>query len=174
VVAFGVSDLLSGWGRQYLTRRSTRPCALQLVASGLLLLALLQSIWGYWGFRDVPWSFGKFILALAPLLALVAAVYLINPVPGESAEETADLRAHYFEVSRAIFGLLAVWVALATIVEFVLIDTSLHLGQAVRVAAVTLLVALGFTSSPALHWVGLAALASLQLVFIGVVTPVLD
>ena len=60
IVAFGASELLSGWGRQYIARAEARPYPLQLVASVLLLVALLQTSWGYWGFRFVPWGFGSF------------------------------------------------------------------------------------------------------------------
>ena len=44
VVAVGVSQLLSGWGRLYLTRSTDPPYPLQVTASTLLLVALLQSI----------------------------------------------------------------------------------------------------------------------------------
>ncbi len=70
VVAVGVSQLLSGGGRLYLNRRTAPPYPHQLAASVLLLVALLQSIWGYWAFRDVSWDFGRFLVVLAPLLPL--------------------------------------------------------------------------------------------------------
>jgi len=171
VVAFGVSQLLAGWGRLYLNRANAPPYPLQLAASVLLLIALLQSLWGYWNFRDVEWDFGRFLVVLAPLLPLVGAAYLILPsgAPGTSSNP----REHYLAVHRVIFGLLAVWVLLGTVTEFVLVEAQLHEGQVFRLVAVALLFALGMTSRPALHWVGLVGLGSLQALFVLFVTPTL-
>ncbi len=173
VVAFGVSELLAGFGRQVLERATTRPDPLQIAASLLLLIALLQSLWGYWGFRDVAWGFGHFLLALSPLLSLVGAAYLIMPRAAADGSGLRDPRAHYHAVAPAIFALLAVWVALGTVVELALVDTSLHLGQGVRVAALVLFAGLSRTSRRGVHAVGLAVLAILQLSFAVAVTPTL-
>ena len=170
VVAFGVSELLAGWGRQYLHRGEARPFPLQMVASVLLLVALLQSVWGYWGFREVAWGFGGFLLALSPLLCLVGAAYLLFP----PASSDVPAEQHYFSVSRAIFVLLAAWVALGTVAEWALVETSFHPGQVVRLVAVPMLIGLGFAERPALHWIGFAALAVLQAIFVGTVTPTLS
>jgi hypothetical protein len=82
VVAVGVSQLLSGWGRLYLNRSTASPYPLQVTASALLLVALLQSICGYWGFRNIDWDFRRFIIVFAPLLPLVGVTYLIIPPAG--------------------------------------------------------------------------------------------
>ena len=172
IVAFGASELLSGWGRQYLTRASSKPYPLQLAVSALVFLALIQSLWGYWGFRSVSWDFGSFILALTPLLPIVGAAGIILPPAGDMADQKSP-RQHYESVYRAIFVLLAMWVAFGTLTEVILVDSSLHLGQAARLLGVLILISLSFTSKPAIHWVGLGILAALQLVFVGVVTPTL-
>ena len=78
VVAVGVSQLISGWGRLYLNRATAPPYPLQIVASALLLIGLLQSLWGYWGFRDVSWDFGRFLVVLAPLLPLVGGGLMVT------------------------------------------------------------------------------------------------
>ena len=172
IVAFGASELLSGWGRQYLARADAKPYPLQLVASALLLGALLQTVWGYWGFRSVSWGFGSFLLALLPLLPLVGAAGIIMPPAGQSAAET-DPKQHYLAVYPAVFRLLATWIALGTIAELVLVEASLHLGHAVRLVGVLLLVGLSFTPNPTIHWAGLALLAALQAAFVRMVTPAL-
>jgi hypothetical protein len=174
VVAVGVSQLISGWGRLYLNRHTAAPYPLQVMASVLLLVALLQSIWGYWGFRNVDWDFGRFIAVLSPLLPLVGATYLVIPPEGGTPSASKSPREHYFAVHRVIFSLLAAWVALGTAAELALVEPALHLGQMVRVVAVILLLALGLTVRPALHWAGLAVLVTLQLLFVGIVTPTLD
>ena len=170
IVAFGASELLAGWGRQYLARAEARPYPLQLVASGLLLVALLQTVWGYWGFRSVTWGFGSFLLALLPLLPLVGAAGIIMAPAGQTAAER-DPRQHYLSVYPAVFILLALWVALGTVAELALVESSFHPGQAVRLVAVVLMVALSRTAQPAAHWAGLAFLAALQIVFVRTVTP---
>jgi hypothetical protein len=168
VVAFGVSELLAGWGRSYRNRTTNRPYPLQLAASGLLLLALLQSLWGYWGFREVVWTFWLFLVALAPLLVLAAATFLITP---SSEFPSADAEAHYFDVAPAVFALLAAWVGLGAVAEAGLVESSFHLGQAVRIVATVVLALLSRTSSPRIHWVGLGVLVTLQIAFVRVVTP---
>ncbi len=171
IVAFGASEILSGWGRQYLDRSEARPFPLQLAVSVLLLGALLQTVWGYWGFRAVHWNFGSFLLALLPLLPLVGAAGIVLPPAG--ATDRAEPRAHYFSVCRAIFLLMAAWVALGTLAEFALVEATLHVGQAVRLAAVAMLIALSFSSNEKVHWGGLVLLTALQVSFIRAVTPAL-
>lgn len=172
IVAFGASEILSGWGRQYLGRAKAKPYPLQLVASAVLFGALLQTVWGYWGFRSVSWGFGSFVLALLPLLPLVGAAGIIMPPEANFAAQT-DTRQHYNSVYRAIFSLLALWVVLGTITEIVLVDSAIHLGQVVRIAGVLVLVGLSLTPNPAVHWAGIGLLATLQLVFVRIVTPTL-
>ena len=174
VVAVGVSQLLSGWGRLYLNRNTARPYPLQIMASVLLLVALLQSIWGYWGFRNVTWDFGRFIVVLTPLLPLVGAAYLVIPPASGTVSDSTSPRDHYFAVHRVIFSLLAMWVALGSVAELVLVEPTPHLGHAVRLIGVIVLLGLGLTARPAFHWAGLAVLATLQLLFVRIVTPALD
>jgi len=171
VVAFGVSELLAGWGRSYKNRLISKPYPLQLAATGLVLVALLQSLWGYWGFRDVVWTFWLFLIALAPLLALAATTFLISPSAHAPTVEIVDSKTHYFDVAPAIFVLLAAWVSLGMLAETVLVGMSFHLGKAVRLVAVLLLLFLSRSSNPAIHWVGLSLLAVLQMAFVRVVTP---
>lgn len=172
-VAFGASEILSGLGRQYLYRAEAKPYPLQIVASLLLLVALLQSVWGYWGFREASWGFGGFLLVLLPLLPLIGAAYLVMP-PGGQATAPVDPEAHYLSVYRAIFALLAAWVVLGTVAELAMVEPTLHPGQGVRLAAVVLLLGLGSTSNAKLHWIGFGFLVALQIAFVRTVTPVLD
>ncbi len=171
VVAFGVSELLAGWGRSYRNRLISRPYPLQMAATGLLLVALLQSLWGYWGFRDVVWTFWLFLVALAPLLTLAATTFLISPTARAPTVEIVDSKTHYFDVAPAIFILLAAWVSLGMLAESILVGMSFHLGQAVRLITLLLLLSLSRSSNPAIHWVGLSLLAVLQMAFVRLVTP---
>jgi energy-converting hydrogenase Eha subunit H len=173
ITAFGASELLAGWGRLYLGRAETKIFPLQLAASGLLFVALIQSLWGYWGYRDVSWGFGNFMVALLPLLPLVGAAGIVLPQAGRLSIH-ASPKEHYESVYKAIFILLALWVGLGTVTEWVLVDTSFHVGQVIRVLGVLMLVGMTFTSKLTIHWVGLVLLAILQLLFVSIVTPILD
>jgi hypothetical protein len=121
----------------------------------------------------VSWDFGRFLIVLAPLLPLVRATYLVIPPAVGTSIEPLSPREHYHAAHRMVFALLAAWVALGTVAELALVEPALHLEQLVRLLAVTLLLALGSTARPALHWAGLVVLVNLQLFFIRIVTPVL-
>lgn len=97
VVAFGVSRLLAGWARQYVFRVQTPMYALQVAASALMLVGLLQSTWAFWWARDVPWTFGTFFLMLLTQLALVGASALIHP----PVDRSSSIRDYYFDVRPA-------------------------------------------------------------------------
>jgi len=170
IVAFGASELLSGWGYVYLNRVACKPYALQLVSSVLLFFALIQSLWGSWGFRSVSWDFVTFVIALLPLLPIVGAAGIILPRATTSGQEV-DSRQHYESVYHAVFSLLALWIVLCAIAEIMLLEATLHVGQFSRLLGTLILLGLCFTSKPVVHWVGLVALTTLQLVFVGVVTP---
>jgi hypothetical protein len=172
VVAFGVSEILAGWGRQFLERDRVRPYPLQLFASFLLLILLLQSLWGYWNFRDVHWTFPRFLAVLAPLLVLSSVTFLITPSLRGKAEVL--VRDHYLGTRRVVFLLLAACVALGTVAEVIVVDPRLHVGQAIRGVAVVLFCWLAVTRNEGVHWAVLCLLLVLQAVFIGSVTPELE
>ena len=113
------------------------------------------------------------MLALFPLLSLVGAAGFVLPEAGRKSIRMTP-KDHYESVYKAIFILLAIWIGLGTVTELVLVGTSFHMGQVIRVLAVLMLVGMTFTSRLTIHWIGLVFLAILQLVFVGIVTPPLD
>ncbi|MEM9174313.1 MAG: hypothetical protein AAGC67_03700 [Myxococcota bacterium] len=163
VSAFAISQLLSGWARQWTYREVQPPYALHTVSTLLFLIALVQSIWGSWAYRDVPWSFGPFLVYFASTLPLAGAAALIHP-PIATSEETS-IRAHYFSNGRAAYLLIAVWIALAGLLEWLLVDhlgqfsESMALLQGIRFVAAIILTIQSISRSPRVHWVGLGLLA---------------
>ncbi|MCR9093988.1 MAG: hypothetical protein NXI30_07215 [bacterium] len=169
VTAFAVSQVLAGWGRQFALRESQPPYALHTVSSILFLITLVQSIWGSWIYRDVPWTFGTFLVYFASTLPLAGAAVLIHP-PATWADSTS-LRAHYFSSGRAAYLLIAIWIAMAGLLEWLLTD---HLGRygentgqllAVRILTASVLTIQSASRNPKVHWAGLTLLVSILLFF---------
>jgi hypothetical protein len=169
VTAFAVSQVLAGWGRQFALRESQPPYLLHTVSSILFLITLVQSIWGSWIYRDVPWTFATFLVYFSSTLPLAGAAVLIHP-PAASAESTS-IRSHYFSSGRAAYLLVAIWIAITGWLEWLLTD---HLGRygehtalvlAVRVLTGSVLTIQSASRSPKVHWVGLTLLASIFLFF---------
>ncbi len=165
VTAFAVSQVLSGWGRQFALRETQPPYALHTASSVLFLVTLVQSIWGSWIYRDVPWTFGTFLVYFASTLPLAGAAVLIHP-PAASAESTS-IRAHYFSSGRAAYLLIAIWIVMAGWLEWLLTD---HLGRfgentieplAIRALTATILTIQSASRNPKVHWTGLTLLGAI-------------
>jgi len=90
---------------------------LVFVAAFALFLAVL--FWGFWSFRDVAWTFPRFLLVLsAPVLALLMASTLI---PG-STDNVESWRDFYYSVRLTYFSALIVLSFLLAITGTVLLD----------------------------------------------------
>ena len=165
VTAFAVSQILAGWSRQYFHRETQAPYALHTVATVLFLATLVQSIWGSWSLREVPWTFGSFLLYFTTTLPLAGAATLIHP-PAATAAET-PLRDHYFSSGRAAYVMMAVWIVFTGVLEWWLVDyvpvapDEIAVTTGVRVGSVVTLVWLARSERPSHHWVGLGFLAVL-------------
>ena len=122
--------------------------------------------------RDVVWTFGHFLLLMLAQLALVGASALIQPPPDHST----SIRDYYFETRHAVFGLLSAWVIIGGIWETVLSNEALVSGVplavllTIRAVAVLPFAFLAWSNRPSHHWVGYAALALLQIVWVLQVT----
>ncbi len=172
VVAFAISEILAGFGRQFTHRDRVRWSALQLLASFLLLVSLVQALWGYWGYRAVVWTPLRFLVGFAPLLVLSIAAFFITPPV--SAPGVVDARAHYFAMRPVLFPVLGIYIALNGVTEAVLTGFALHPGQVIRLAALLIFAALALSKNATAHGIGLTILFALQLLFTLLVTPTLS
>ena len=102
---------------------------------------------------------------------MAATTFLISPTTRAPTVDIVDSKTHYFDVAPAIFILLVAWMSLGMLAESILVGMSFHLGQAVRLITLLLLLSLSRSSNPAIHWVGLSLLAVLQMAFVRLVTP---
>ena len=90
---------------------------LVFVAAFAFFLAVL--FWAFWSFRDVAWTFPRFLLALTvPVLALLMASTLI---PG-SPDNVESWRDFYYSVRLTYFSALIVLSFLLAITGTVLLD----------------------------------------------------
>lgn len=63
--------------------------------------------WALWSFRDVAWTFPRFVLTLAsPALVYFGSCTLIPEAPGA----VASWRDHYYAVRSRYYGALCAWV----------------------------------------------------------------
>ncbi len=73
----------------------TRRYWIHLVVIGLQLGCVAGGFWGFWSYRDVVWSFPKFLLALSgPGVFYFLATTLVP----ESPSQVASWRDYYYSV----------------------------------------------------------------------------
>lgn len=164
VLALAISEVLSGWGRLIRERHRVRPDLLHLVWSVLVLLMLLQLWWGTWQYRHLTFErFGALLLLVAPSLAMVLATFVLMP----HGERALDLRRHYLESRRWFFGIAAVSIVLLILVDaFVGHQPVVHPENAIRLAAIGVLLVLARSERIALHWAAAGVCVALLVLFL--------
>ena len=151
VIAFAMSETLSGWGQMIRMRDRLRFDPLHAGWSVLSVLLMVQWWWGFWQYRDVPnVTFFGFLALLSEPLTLVLLAFVLTPHPGEL--EGRDLRAEYLRNRRWIFGLAAL-----LLIELALVDALVghqpfwHAENAIRGVGLALLATLAVSSRERLH-----------------------
>lgn len=146
VLSFAAMRLVGGL--PYALER-TRRYPVHLGVLGLLLFSIPIVFWAFWSYRDVTWTFPKFLLGLAsPATMYFLTATLIPENPGE----VPSWREYYYAVRVRYFVaviLLAIIVAVATTI---LID--LPLNHPARLGHATLLgigVVGASTANPRVH-----------------------
>jgi hypothetical protein len=103
VVAFAVSDVLASWGEQIRLRRRIRHYALHTAWSALLLFVMMQVWWSLWALNEqTGWTFPQYLALGVPFLTIALMAYILTP---NLDEAEADIRRHYFDISRWFFSL---------------------------------------------------------------------
>ncbi len=117
LLSFAVARLVFGLPSATLQDRRYWVHLVFVVAFAFFLAALF---WGFWSFRDVAWTFPRFLLALAvPVLALLMASTLIP----ESPENVESWRDFYYSVRLKYFSAWIVLGFLMATSSTFLIDT---------------------------------------------------
>jgi hypothetical protein len=164
VIALGLSEVLSAWGRLLRHRARVRPYWVHGLWSLLIVLLMVEFWWGFWQFRVVAaWSFAGFLAVLAESLVMVLAALVITP--GDFAEGDLDLRTHFYENARLFFVLGAVLLVQLAVVDAVVGGQPfVHVENAFRAAGLGVLVWAALSRSERVH--GALALAALGLLLV--------
>jgi hypothetical protein len=173
IIAFALSEVLSGWGRLLRVRQRVAGYWVHNAWALLLVLLMVQFWWGLWQFRGVePWTFLSFLGVLLPALNLVVLAFLVTP--DVSGDQPLDLRAQFFQSKSWFFALGALLIAqLAVINTLIEAEPLLGVRNLYRLAAVALLAALARSESERFHALAVAAAWVLLVAFIAFTSPLL-
>jgi len=172
VAGFAISEILAGWSRPMLARGNAGYSSLRFFASLFLLFLTLRYIWGLWGVRSSEWHFVLFVLAIAPILLIALAAYVIS-MPAEAPE--LDSTEIYFARARPFFlllvGVMISWTlyewANLTIIQKAFTAEANSTALASRGVGVPAFLWLAFTKRRRHHWVvlvgGIGSLVYLSL-----------
>jgi hypothetical protein len=166
VLAFGLSEIVSGWGRLIRDRQRVRFYWIHGLWSALIALLIVQFWSGFWEYRDIEsWSYFSLLVVLGDGLTLVAIAFLITP--SVESERTLDLREYYFDNHRWIFGL-----GILSMLQLALVDATvggqpvLHVENLIRGAAIALAGWLAVTKDERVHVAMLVVAYLLLAVFV--------
>lgn len=167
VLAFGVSDILSSWGEQIRLRKQIRIYWLHVAWSALLLSLMIQVWWSLWILRDrTDWTFDQYLLLILPFLTLALIAYLMTPSlrAGDN-----DIKQHYWDNSRWMFSLGAVYMFAAMTFSFAIVgDEFLELRNTIRVGALVLMVSLAVWQNEKFHAAAAIVASALLISWIGI------
>lgn len=161
VLGLGITELLAGFVR--ILRGELAAGRLHALWMFIIFQLQVQLAWGLWGLRSkVEWQYPEFLLLLlAPvILYLTAAVIFPSAGSGESLDR------HLMQRRRPLFLLLAGYVLIAGLFNWLLFDEDLTLTSAIiRLPAVAILVTLAITERRSLHFILALVVLALQLWF---------
>ena len=167
VLAFGASDIISSWGEQIRLRKQVRVYWLHVAWSALLAVLMIQVWWSLWVLRErTEWTFIEYLLMIVPFLTLSLIAYLMTP---SLKDDDTDIRQHYWDNSRWMFSLAAVYMFFAMIFSFAIVgDELLELRNTIRVGALALMAALAVWKNEKFHTVSAVVACGLLVSWIGV------
>jgi hypothetical protein len=151
IVGLGLTELLSGVARQIKYRSGITHSFLQGMTVVIVMIALFQQWWESWSLQTVDsWSVGDMLLLLSGSIFLFLISHLLFP----DRMENANLRAHYFANSRAVWSLAIVTVIVATAFRPLSFSYDvLALDNLSSFLALPVFVALAIFRSPRLHMI---------------------
>jgi hypothetical protein len=115
----------------------------------LQLLATAAIFWIFWSYREVEWTFPRFLLVLSiPILVYINACALIPEAPAS----VANWRDYYFSVCRRYFIGVAIWTVLVAVAgTFVLGLAVIHPIRVPQIIFLTTGIVGASTANPRVH-----------------------
>lgn len=164
VFSFAAMRLVSGLPHAL---DSGRRYWVHLVLVFLQLLAITGVFWIFWSYRDVEWSFPRFLLALAsPAILYFNACTLIPEAPAS----VESWRAYYFSTRKRYFVAVCFWALAVGAASSVILRMPLtHPARALQGVAFALGVLGAASANPRVHAAIAACLLGLSLLAMFVV-----
>ena len=167
VLAFAISEILTGWGRLIRHRGRARSAGLFVFATSWVLFAIVAHWFGFWAYRDVP--FDHIVQTLLVLLpSLVIALVCFIWVPDIPAQGDFDAESHYFDSARWTLPLIALFLMLG-VVSDLLIPSVEDWGTLVIIIPIGMLLGCAFSRNRLIHfavfgasWIVFAAAMSIS------------
>ncbi|MEN8161218.1 MAG: hypothetical protein ABFS41_14190 [Myxococcota bacterium] len=159
VIALGISEVVSTWGRLLRNRARVRFYGLHAFWTLFVVVLMVQMWWGFWNFRTVEsWTFLALLGVVIECIVMVLSALVL--LPTVEAREPIDLRQHYFAQCRLFFllGCLLV-LQLTTLDLFVLGQPLFHVENAIRLSGAGVAALAAAFPNPRFH-TALAALAT--------------
>lgn len=173
IAGLGISLLVQSIGQLIEARRRVRLYWVHVVWIGLIFVAHVSSWFSFWRFAgEASWTALEVILVLlVPIL-----LYLVShlAVPDLEDERSHDLRPYYYEHHRWMQGLMVAALAMTQAGQYAILGTPGMSGpEAVRAAAMVLLIPGILSSRPVVHGVQATLLAVLLVVTMSfIATPI--
>ncbi len=105
LLAIGLAEILSGWGKVARSEERVRIYPLSLFWSVYLVVFAIAMWSRYWGFQVAEFSGMKILFLMMQTLIFVLVAYMLapDPVPGRHY----DMEAVYWRMARPVFLLIA-------------------------------------------------------------------
>ena len=116
ILGFAVSEVLKGWGQQVRSRHRRSSHLVQIASSAFILFFCMIYLWALWFLRDVAWSFPLFFLITLPGFAAALAAHISRV---DTSTEAAPVLKQYFQNSRPVYSLLALFPISIITVSFI-------------------------------------------------------
>lgn len=138
VIALGISEVLTSWGRLLRDRVRVRFHGLHAFWTLFTLVLMVQMWWGFWNFRTVEsWTFFALLGVVVECIVMVLCVLVL--LPTREGDAPVDLRQHFFAQCRLFFSLgVVLLLQLSAVDVLVLGQPVLHVENAIRVPGIGL------------------------------------
>lgn len=104
IVGLGIAELLTNVARQIKTGKACKGYWVQSLVVATILIALFQQWWESWDLQQVDnWTFPIVLMMMMPSIGLFIIAHLLFP----EKIENADLKNHYFSITKKSWGIAA-------------------------------------------------------------------